>query len=180
MTMNASCRFASLLFAILPMLGACTKQAPGRNIAEAVEAGPLKLETMQSALSEMPPECVLGAPGAGPSALWVNAPAVANGSGSPIVHIYTFDEPIPARALHVALNRQALRDLEKMETRDSRGGWSDAGMLASREAPAACDYVWLEQELPNARQVQALRLSFRSGSDSIATAAGGVLPDIAG
>jgi hypothetical protein len=67
-----------------------------------------------------------------------------------------------------------------VETRDIQGKWSDAGPVGHPAAPAACDYVWLEQELKEPRQVEALRLSFHPVEEKIVTANAGVLQDPAG
>jgi hypothetical protein len=158
----------SLLLALIPMLGACT----GQDAARAAEA-------TQRAVAALPPACTLGAPGVGAAGTWLNTAKAAPAPGPGIVQIYSFNAAVTTRALRVALNRQGLKDLEKAETRDAEGKWTDAGPIARREAPAACEYVWLEQALPDTRQVNALRFTFRNELGTITVANPGVLQESA-
>jgi hypothetical protein len=162
----------SLLLALIPMLGACTGQDSGQDAARAAEA-------TQRAVAALPPACTLGAPGVGAPGTWLNTAKAAPAPGPGIVQIYSFNAAVTTRALRVALNRQGLKDLEKAETRDAQGTWTDAGPIARREAPAACEYVWLEQALPDTRQVNALRFTFRNELGTITVANPGVLQESA-
>jgi hypothetical protein len=173
MTLNVFHLRTSLLLALIPMLGACTKQDSGQDAVRAAQA-------TQRALAGLPPECTLAAPGVGAHGTWLHTAKAAPAPGPAIVNVFTFDTAVRTRALRVALNPQGLRDLEKVETRDAEGNWSDAGPISRRDAPAACEYVWLEQELPGIRQVEALRFSFSRTPGTITAANPGVLQESAG
>jgi hypothetical protein len=189
MTLNAFRRAVALLLPLLPMMCACSRHAPDPDTPRQLEAGRREGEAMQSALATLPPECTLGAPGVGAPGVrapsqelrrnWLTASETAAEPGNSYVWIFTFDTPATTRALHVALNPQGLRDLEKVETRNARGEWNEAGPIARHDAPAACEFVWLEQELSGARQVEALRLTFRQGPGTIKVANADRLQDSA-
>jgi hypothetical protein len=177
MTMNAFHRRASLLFALLPMLGACHKQDLAQDAAHRLEEARRGADEIGHALATLSPECTLGAPSQGPRGNWLTSSKAAGEPGHPFVYVYSFDTPATTHTVRIGLNRQALQTLEKVETRDARGAWSEAGPAARREAPAACEYVWLEQELTGAQQVEALRLSFRPGPGTIKAGDAGLLQD---
>jgi hypothetical protein len=82
--------------------------------------------------------------------------------------------------VRAGLNRAALRALDKVEFRDAGGQWIDAGPVAFHEAPAGCDYVWLQQDLGSARRVDALRFSFHRSAAPVTLSDAGVLQAGAG
>jgi hypothetical protein len=47
--------------------------------------------------------------------------------------------------------------------------------VSVHEAPAGCDYVWLQQDLGGARQLDALRYTFHSSAQPITLANAGIL-----
>lgn len=169
MALNDFYRPAALLLVLLPVMGACTKD-PGQDAIRAAQA-------TRQAIEKMPPECALGAP-AGPQGTWLTTTKAVPGTGPGIVNVFSFDKAVTTHALRVALDLQALRDIEKVETRDAQGNWSDAGPVVRREAPSACEYVWMVQELPDARQVDALRFTFRQAPGRITVSNPGVLQEV--
>jgi hypothetical protein len=171
MDMNASLR-AALLLALLPLVCACTRQSPAQDAMRAAQA-------TQRALEKLPPECTLGRPGLAAHGSWLTTAKAVPGPGTDLANVFSFDKVVTTRALRVALDLHALRTIEKMETRDAQGNWKDAGALRRLEAPAVCEYVWLEQELPETRQTDALRFTFRRESGTITVASAGVLQDAA-
>jgi len=170
MNLKTSRRCAPLLLALLPMLDGCSGQDAPESAMRAAQA-------TQRVIATLPPECTLSAPGLEANGTWLNTAKAVPGTGPGIVNVFSFDKTVTTRALRVALDRQGLRDLDKVETRDAQGKWIDAGPTARRDAPAACDYVWLEQELPETRQVDALRFSFRKKMGTITAANAGVLQE---
>lgn len=118
-------------------------------------------------------------PGLDAQARWVNTTKAVPGTGPDIVYVFSFDKTVSTRAFRVALNRQGLKELDKVEIRDGQGQWSDAGAVTRRDAPAGCDYVWLEQELAGTRQVEALRLNFRHETGTVTAANVAVLQETA-
>jgi len=181
MTPNAFRLHAALLSALVPMMTACASPTPvqpsAQDAARTAEASRVAVAAAQRRLAALPPECTLKPAGPGLPGRWMSAPRAAPEPGSAHAQIYSFDTPVTTRALHMGLNRQALRDLEKMEIRDGAGNWSDAGPVATRDAPAVCDYVWLEQTLTEARQVGAVRLSFRQTMGTVTVMNVGVLQE---
>ncbi len=165
-------RTTILLLSFLPMVTACGKQNGPQQ--DAIR----HLEATQRKIAALPSECTLGPPSLATQAGWLSStkamPASGMGGGG-IVNVFSLDKPVTARALRVALDLQALRDIEKVETRDAQGNWSDAGPISRAEAPVACEYVWLQQELPAARQVEALRFSFRQEPGTMTVSSPGVL-----
>lgn len=165
-----SLRGAFLLLAIVPLMEACSQQADP-------QAAIRRAEAVQRAIAALPPTCTLGVPRA--SGTWLNTtkavPASVPGDGT--ANVFSFDKAVPTRALRVALDLQALSNIERVETRDAEGKWRDAGPIGHREAPIACEYVWLELALPETRRVDALRFTFRQAPGTITTANPGVLQE---
>jgi hypothetical protein len=171
MNMSAYLR-AALLLALLPLVCACTGQSPVQDTLRTVQ-------NTRRALEKLPPECALGRPGLAAQGRWLTTTSAVPGTGPAIVNVFSFDKVVTTRALRVALDPHALRTIQKMETRDAQGNWKDAGPLRRLEAPAGCEYVWLEQELPETRQTDALRFTFRRESGTIRVASAGVLRETA-
>jgi hypothetical protein len=161
---------AALLLALLPLVDACGQESDHQQAIRQAQAA-------QAKIAALPPECTLGAAGRGMRGSWLNTTKAlpAPSSGASIVSVYSFDKPVTTRVLRVALDLQALSNIEKVETRDAQGTWREAGPLVRREAPVNCEYVWLQQELPEARQVDALRFTFRNAPGTMSSANAGVL-----
>jgi hypothetical protein len=171
MEMNAYLR-AALLLALLPAVCACTRQSAVQDAVRTAQA-------TQRALEKLPPECTLGRPGLAAQGSWLTTTKAVPGPGPDLANIFSFDKAVTTRAVRVALDLQALRTIQKMETRDAQGNWQDAGPPRRLEAPAVCEYVWLEQELPETRQTDALRFTFRRESGTMTVSNAGVLQDAA-
>jgi hypothetical protein len=52
----------------------------------------------------------------------------------------------------------------------AKGKWLDAGPVTTHEAPAGCDYVWLQQDLGGQRQVAAVRYTFHRSEEPVTLA----------
>lgn len=170
MTLRILPRRAALLLALLPIVCACTKQSGTQDALRAARA-------TQHALENLPAACTLDPAGMGARGSWLETTKAAAGPGPGIAHVFSFDREVRTHALRVALNPQGLQDIEKMETRDAQGNWHDAGPVPHGEAPAGCDYVWLVQALPEARQLDALRFSFRRRLGTVTAANPAVLQE---
>jgi hypothetical protein len=166
---------ATFLFAALSLAAGYAQSDPVQDALRLNENARRDHEAVQGALKTLPPECTLGTSRLETQGKWLIAQKAEGEPNHPYVFIYSLDKARTTRALHVALNRQGLRDIEKVEIRDAAGNWSDVGPLPAHDAPDACNYVWLEQALRGTQQVKALRLSFRSGLGSITAANAGVL-----
>jgi hypothetical protein len=160
----------SLLLALLSLLGACSKTPSGQDPARDIENARRNAETLQARLAALPPACTLGAPAQAPHGSWLTAPKAMPAPGQPYTFIELFDAAMTTGAIRAGLNRAALAALDKVEIRDAGGKWLDAGAVSVHEAPAGCDYVWLQQDLGGARQVGALRYTFRRSTDPVALA----------
>jgi hypothetical protein len=169
MTLNDFSRSALLLASLL-LTAACSKTAPGQDPAHDIENARRNAEAVQRAVAALPPACSLGTAAKASQGSWLNAPKSMPEPGHPTTFLQLFDAATMTGAVRVALNRAALAALDKVEFRDADGKWTDAGALTVHEAPAGCDYVWLQQELGSARQVDALRYTFRPSAEPITLA----------
>jgi hypothetical protein len=169
--MNAYLR-AALLLALVPAVGACTRQSTVQDAMHTAQA-------TQRALEKLPAECTLGRPGLAAQGSWLTTTKAVPGPGPDLANVFSFDKAMTTRALRVALDLHALRTIQKVETRDVQGNWQDAGPLRRPAAPAVCEYVWLEQELPETRQMDALRFTFRRELGTITVSNAGVLQETA-
>lgn len=136
-------------------------------------------QATQRALENLPAECTLGRPALAAHGSWLTTAKAVPGPGPELANIFSFDKAMTTRALRVALDLHALGTIEKVETRDAQGNWTDAGPLGHAEAPAVCEYVWLEHELPETRQTDALRFTFRRELGTMTVANAGVLQETA-
>ena len=136
-------------------------------------------QATQRALEKLPPECTLGGPGLAAQGSWLNTTKAVPGPGPDLANVFSFDKAMTTRAVRVALDPHALSTIQKLETRDVQGTWRDAGPLRRPTAPAVCEYVWLELELPETRQTDALRFTFRREPGTMTVASAGVLQETA-
>jgi hypothetical protein len=171
--MNAVFR-RSLLLAILTLTCACSKAAPGQDPFPDVEKARRNAEEIQTALNALPPTCTLGSAAHTPQGRWLTAPKAMTEPNEPYIFIQQFDKAATTGTVRAALNRAALAALEKVEFRDAAGQWVDAGPTGLHEAPAGCDYVWLQHDLGGARRIDALRYTFHR-SDAPVTLANAAL-----
>lgn len=125
------------------------------------------LNEMQAKLKALPPQCAIGDATAVPGS-WIAAPRAAPVPNVPAAMLFTFDAPIRTHAFRVALNRSALHNLDKVESRDAQGNWSIAWTGTQADAPAGCDVVQLAQTFASSeRDVAALRVTLRTAGASV-------------
>jgi hypothetical protein len=172
MTMNDFPRPA-LLLACLILASPWSKADPAQDAARNIENAQRDAETTQRALAKLPPACTVGA-AVHAKGKWLVAPKAAPEQGRPYTMVQQFESATMTGAVRAALNRAAVRVLDKVETRDAQGKWLDAGPVNIHEAPGGCDYVWLQQDLGGQRQVEALRYTFRRSDEPVTLANGAV------
>ncbi len=160
----------ALLLACLSLLCACGRTTPAPDPAQGIETARRNAEALHATLSALPPACTLGTAAQAPQGSWLNAPKAMPEPGHPYTFVELFEAPATAGAVRAALNRAALAALDKVEIRDAEGKWSELAPVGVHEAPAGCDYVWLQQDLGGARQVAALRYTFRRSDDAVSLA----------
>jgi hypothetical protein len=165
----------TLLLALLALASACSKAVPGQDAARNAEKAVRDAQAVHRTLDALPPACTLGTTGKATQGRWLAATNGLSEPGHPYTFIQLFDTAATTSAVRTGLNREALRALDKVEFRDAEGKWIDAGPVAFHEAPAGCDYVWLQQDLGSARRVLALRFSFRPSAAPVTLADAGVL-----
>lgn len=155
------------LIALLSMLGACSKTVSAHDPARDIESARRDAEAIHRTLAALSPACIVGTAAGALRGNWQTAPKAFPEPGHPYTFIQQFDAAASTGAVRAGLNRAALRALDKVETRDAQGKWMDAGPVTVHEAPRGCDYVWLQQDLGGARQVEALRYTFRRSEDMV-------------
>jgi hypothetical protein len=173
MTLNDFSR--STLLAVLTLSCACSKAAPGQDPVRDAENARRDAEVTHRALAALPPACTLGSTASAPQGSWLSAPSAFSEPGKPYTFVQLFEAATTTGTVRAGLNRAALQVLDKVETRDAQGKWLDAGPVTVHGAPAGCDYVWLQQDLGSARQVEALRFTFHRSPDPVTLAEAGVL-----
>jgi hypothetical protein len=169
MTLNDFSRPA-LLLAILSLTCACSKAASAPDPVQDAENARRNAEAIQHAVAALPPACTLGSAAHTPQGSWLAAPKAMMEPGHPYTFIQQFDKAATSGAVRAALNRAALAVLDKVEFRDAQGHWVDAGPVGVHEAPAGCDYVWLQQDLGGAREFDALRYTFHRSAETVTIA----------
>ena len=162
---------SALLLACLPLATACGKTNSSQD--PNIENARRDTEAMQRTLAALPPACTIGT-AARLEGKWLIAARNGGAPGDRYNFVQEFDAATSTGAVRAALNRAALRALEKVETRDAQGKWLDAGPVSIHEAPDGCDYVWLQMDLGGQRQVAASRYTF-SFSDEPVTLANAAL-----
>jgi hypothetical protein len=160
----------ALLLAILTLSCAWAHAAPGQDPAKDAEIARRNADEVQKTVSALPPACTLGSAVDAQQGRWLVAPKAMGEPNHPYTFIQQFDKAATTRTVRAALNRAALAALEKVEFRDAAGKWIDAGPAAVHEAPAGCGYVWLQQDLGGARQVDALRYTFHRSDEPVTLA----------
>jgi len=136
-------------------------------LAENVEEGLksfLEWEKREAKLAALPAECMLGDAWAVPGQ-WIRAQNSAYRTRPPLVDEYRLEEPIRSGAFHLALNPQALRRVDKAESRDAAGEWNEAWTGPLPDAPDGCEFVKLTQTFTaGEREITALRITIRGES----------------
>lgn len=157
----------ALLLACLSLACACSRTAPAQDPVHDIETARRNAETLRATLSALPPACTLGTAARAPQGSWLIAPRAMPEPGRPSTFVELFDAPATASAVRAGLNRAALAALDKVEIRDAEGKWTGLTPVGVHEAPAGCGYVWLQQDLGGARQVAALRYTFRRSDEAV-------------
>jgi hypothetical protein len=160
----------ALLLAILALTCALAKAAPEPDPFKNAENARRDADAVQQALTTLPPVCTLGSAVHAQQGRWLVAPKAMPEPGQPYTFIQQFDKAATTSAVRAALNRAALAVLEKVEFRDAQGKWVDAGPVGSHEAPAGCDYVWLQQDLGGLHALDALRYTFHRSAEPVTLA----------
>jgi hypothetical protein len=112
---------------------------------------------MQNTLATLPARCTLG-DSAGKTGAWIAATQTVPASGPASDWFYTFETPIHADAFRVALNPNALHNLDRVETRDTQGNWSTVWTGGQAGTPAGCEAVKMAQSFAGGqREITALR-----------------------
>jgi hypothetical protein len=164
----------ALLCACLGLASGCSKTPPGQDVRHEASNARRNAEATYHRLMALPPECTVGTARA-VEGNWLTAPKAFPEAGHSYTFVQQFDKATMTGTVRAALNRAGLRTLDRVEIRDARGNWSDAGPVSVHDAPAGCDDVWLQQDLGSPREVAALRFTFRRGSDPMMLANAGVL-----
>lgn len=138
-----------LFLALCGALSGCTDMLAQKN------------EEMQNTLATLPARCTLG-DAVGKTGAWIGATQTIPASGLASSWLYTFETPIHAEAFRVALNPNALHNLDKVETRDTQGNWSTVWTGGQVDTPAGCDAVKMAQAFAGGRrEITALRFDLR-------------------
>jgi hypothetical protein len=169
-----------LMLALVSLVSACTKRQPvtqdvSQEVPKEQEAARQKFATMERKLGELPQECTLGS-ARQVLGKWVTTEHVESESIQPTAVVYSLALPVWTNAFRVVLNPNGLHALDKVEVRDAEGHWRLAWSGVQPDAPPACEYVWLQQNIEgNPRPLTALRISFRASADEITSSAAGLL-----
>lgn len=139
----------SLLLALCAALSGCTGM-----LAQSTAA-------MQDTPATLPARCTLG-DAAGKPGAWIAATQTVPASGLASTWLYTFGTPVQADAFRAALNPNALRNLDKVETRDAQGNWSAVWTGGQAGIPDGCDAVKMVQGFEGGRrEITGLRFVLR-------------------
>lgn len=157
----------AFLFALAPLLCACSGKAPAAQAVEetAVSGG------ISYGLAELPPAACRVGDAAAAQGRWVEARSGGTQYVDGIRQVNAgFGEPRATNALRAVLDRQALQDLARVEFQDADGNWHDAWTgKPSLKAAQGCDNAWFAQRLAGkAQAVRALRFSFRPAAGDVA------------
>lgn len=106
---------------------------------------------MQNTLATLPAQCTLG-DAAGKTGAWIAATQTVTVPGPASAWFYTFETPIHADAFRVALDPNALRNLDRVETRDTQGNWGTVWTGGQVDTPAGCDAVKMAQAFAGGRR----------------------------
>jgi hypothetical protein len=153
----------SLLLALCATLSGCTDMLAQNN------------EAVQNTLATLPARCTLG-DAAGRTGAWIAATQTVPASGFASSWLYTFKTPVQADAFRAALNPNALRNLDRVETRDAQGNWSTVWTGGHVDTPDGCDAVKMAQAFAGGRrEITALRFVLRPILGMLAVGEVGVL-----
>jgi hypothetical protein len=155
-------------------LSACDRK-PATDIDKTIEKARQEVQAIETRLAALPPQCTAGNAD-GTAGQWIGSRSATGEPGKCYTYDFAFKTPIRTSAFHVALNATALRNLEKVETRDAGGTWTQAWTGAQAGAPAGCDFVKMAQRFTaGEREVTALRITIRPDREKVIVADAGVL-----
>jgi hypothetical protein len=147
-------------------LSACDRK-PSADVRKTIEDGRREAQAVMVKLAALPAQCTLG-DARDAAGQWLGTKNAAPAPGQPQAFVFTFKAPIRAGAFRIALNPQALHNLETVESRDAQGTWSVAWTGAQAGAPDGCEFVKLAQRFASgAREVAALRVTVRPDKEKI-------------
>jgi hypothetical protein len=154
-------------------LSACDRKAADaeRAVAEARQ----EAQAISAKLAALPAQCAIGDAG-GPAKEWLPAQRAEGEPGQLYTYVFTFTPAIRAEAFRIALNANALHNLEKVETRDAAGKWTAAWTGTPAGAPAGCDFVKMAQRFAaGEHEVAALRITIHPDREKVSVADARVL-----
>jgi hypothetical protein len=138
-----------LLLALCAALSGCTGMLAQKN------------EAMQNTLATLPARCTLG-DAAGKPGAWIAATQTVPAAGLASSWLYTFEAPVQADAFRVALNPNALRNLDRVQSRDAQGNWGTVWTGGQAGTPDGCGAVKMAQAFAGGRrEITALRFVLR-------------------
>jgi hypothetical protein len=155
------------LFGACAALSACNRRS---DTEQTLENARRELQVVGTKLAALPARCAVG-DAAGAPGQWIESRNAAGAPGSAYTYVFTFESPVRSRAFGVALSASALQNLEKVETRDAAGTWTEASTGAPAGAPTDCEFVKVAQRFATGeRDVAALRITIRRVRDSVTVA----------
>jgi len=167
-------RTLALLLVSLSTVPAFAQRAP-LDTSQIIAAQKRETDALPAKLQALPAQCTLGT-ARGTDGTWVNARHGGADKNHPTVYMFQLDGATKARSFYAALNPLAWRNLDKVESVDANGVWRPAWSGKNDGPPAGCEYVKFEQAFDGgARDVKALRFTFRPGQGTILAAYVGVL-----
>ena len=167
-------RTLALLLASLSALPAFAQRVP-QDTSQIIAAQKRETDALPAKLQTLPAQCTLGT-ARGTDGAWVNARHGGAEKNRPTVYVFQLDGATKARSFYAALNPLAWRNLDKVESLDAKDAWQPAWTGKNDGPPAGCEYVKFEQAFEgSARDVKALRFTFRPGQGTILAAYVGVL-----
>jgi hypothetical protein len=153
---------------LLIALSACNRNPP--DPGQAVELARQEAQAISAKLAALPAQCMIGDAG-GTTKEWLPAQRAEGEPGQLYTYVFTFMPAIRTDAFRVALNANALHNLEKVETRDAAGKWTAAWTGTPAGAPAGCEFVKMAQRLAGGeREVAALRITIRPDRAKVSVA----------
>ena len=163
-----------LLLASLSAVPAFAQRVP-QDTSQIIAAQKRETDALPAKLQTLPAHCTLGT-ARGTEGAFLSARHGGADKTRPTVYVFELDGATKARSFYAALNPLAWRNLEKVESRDAKGAWHLAWTGKNDGPPAGCEYVKFEQAFEErARDVNALRFTFRPGQGLTLAAFVGVL-----
>ena len=154
---------------VLIALSACNRN-PAADAERTLENARRESQVISTKLAALPARCAVGDADA-TAGQWIEARTAAGEPGQLYTYVFTFTPSIRAAAFRVALNANALQNLEKVETRDAAGTWTVASTGAPAGAPTGCEFVKMARRFAaGERDVAALRVTVRPDREKVIVA----------